>query len=473
MRLNIRLMGILHGILLISLIGYYTMRIAGSVRTSSSDDRKNSGGVQAAMIVLGILLMIIGYLGVFFGRLIKASVSRQREFLADASSVQFTRNPDGIAGALKKIGGLAQGSTINDRHAEESSHMFFSLAVPSLWGIFATHPPLDVRIRALDPQFDGRYPNVQPLRDLGLEPTFDEHGAQAGGEAPSQELTAGLAGDADDRALVRPEQRLAEVGAPRPAHVEYARSLLDGIPPALQSAVRETFSARAVVYALLLSPDPSVRKAQWAGLTAGMDAATAKELQKIASLVDPLGDAYRLPLADLAVAALRYLSLDQYEAFKGDVDRLIHADQRVELFEYALRWMIVRHLEQHFHPTRPAKVLYKDLPAAAQEILLLLSVLAYGCSEDAVEASRAFSIGVSALGLPAQPLRPREQAGLAGFDQAVRRLAQGAPPVKKAVVDAAVRMTSIDEQVTVREAELIRALCDSIDCPMPPLLASP
>ena len=159
MRLNLRLIGIVYGILVLAILGYYVMRIAGV----SSGDSKREGGA-AGFFLLGLALLIFGYLGVFFGNLIKSAISRQREFLADASSVQFTRNPGGIAGALKKIGGLADGSRIRDGHASEISHMFFGDAFAgSFFNLFATHPPLEERIRALEPEFDGQFPEVQPL----------------------------------------------------------------------------------------------------------------------------------------------------------------------------------------------------------------------------------------------------------------------------------------------------------------------
>lgn len=171
MRLNIRLIGVLNGILMIAMIGYGILR---GTRTSSS--KKNGG---AAVLLFGAALLIIGYVGVFFGKLIKSAVSRQREFLADASAVQFTRNPDGIAGALKKIGGLAHGSRIANSKAEEASHLFFSngmhgkaspflsmrnrtppVLTQSAFSFMATHPPLETRIKRIDPSFDGRFLSV-------------------------------------------------------------------------------------------------------------------------------------------------------------------------------------------------------------------------------------------------------------------------------------------------------------------------
>ncbi len=163
MRLNLRVMGLLHGILLIALIGEIVIRLAGNSSSSSrsESDRDSKGSSGLAFFLLGLALLVIGWAGVFFGRLIKCAISRQREFLADASAVQFTRNPDGIAGALKKIGGLAQGSRIESPHAEEACHLFFSMGVPALSSLLATHPPLVERIRRIDPSFDGQFVPIE------------------------------------------------------------------------------------------------------------------------------------------------------------------------------------------------------------------------------------------------------------------------------------------------------------------------
>src|ERR1019366_3003207 len=110
------------------------------------------------------ILLVVGSIGVFFGKLIKSAVSRQREFLADAASVQFTRNPEGLAGALKKVG--SSGSRIDDPNAEDASHFFFANGLQeSLFGWMSTHPPLEERIRELDPNWDGKFIPVQRLDD--------------------------------------------------------------------------------------------------------------------------------------------------------------------------------------------------------------------------------------------------------------------------------------------------------------------
>jgi Zn-dependent protease with chaperone function len=172
MRLNLRLIGIVYGILVLSIIGYYIMRAAGfmeSSRSSDSDsDSDRKGDNRMPIFLIGLAIFILGYLGVFLGKVIQSAISRQREFLADASSAQFTRNPAGLAGALKKIGGLSEGSRIRNAHAQEVSHMFFGDAFAgSLFNLFATHPPLEERIRLLEPNFDGQFPEVEPLQEVG------------------------------------------------------------------------------------------------------------------------------------------------------------------------------------------------------------------------------------------------------------------------------------------------------------------
>ncbi len=162
MRLNLRLVAVVYGILVMSIVGYYVMCSTGSSSRGSND--KGGGGAAAAIFVIGVSLWLLGYLGILLGQIIRSAISRQREFLADASSVQFTRNPEGLAGALKKIGGLAEGSRIRNPHAHEFGHLFFGdAAAGSLLNLFATHPPLVERIRRLEPGFDGRFPEVEPI----------------------------------------------------------------------------------------------------------------------------------------------------------------------------------------------------------------------------------------------------------------------------------------------------------------------
>jgi Zn-dependent protease with chaperone function len=204
MRLNLRLMGLLHGILIIGMLGYFILRMSFF---SQGRRRSRDGKDGVPIVVIGAGLAVIGFAGTFFGNLIKAAVSRQREFLADASAVQFTRHPDGIAGALKKIGGFAQGSSIENPNAPIASHMFFGRATSGFNAMFATHPPLAERIRRVDPSWDGEFPENVGRADVDGASRATALGAAgfAGAAAASTGLTGAV----------------ASIGQPGPAHLVY------------------------------------------------------------------------------------------------------------------------------------------------------------------------------------------------------------------------------------------------------------
>ncbi|HUZ07155.1 MAG TPA: M48 family metallopeptidase, partial [Candidatus Paceibacterota bacterium] len=261
MRLNLRLMGTIFGILCLAIIGRVLLQTArGGGR----------GRGQNPLPILGLALLLIGYIGVFFGRLIQAAVSRQREFLADASSVQFTRNPGGITGALKKIGGLGEtGSRLSHAHSEELSHMFFGNGVSEPFiGLLETHPPLTDRIRAFDPNFDGKFPEVR-------YDDFDESGGKISKpkRAPMPNLFGGVlggtilaAGGMDEPPVIQPHRVLPNIGNPTPLHLKYAEDLHAALPEDIKAAAREPLDAAALIYALLLSADERERTNQIAGI---------------------------------------------------------------------------------------------------------------------------------------------------------------------------------------------------------------
>jgi len=333
MRLNIHLIGIVHGILIIGIIGYFLLRGAGLSRHRGGRD--NSG---AALLAAGFGLMIIGFLGTFFGNLIKASVSRQREYLADASAVQFTRNPDGIAGALKKIGGFETGSQIAHPNAPEASHMFFGRGIASgINSLFSTHPPLPERIRRLDPSFDG-----------------DFAGAPAAGPSSSEAAVSGFAGAPAATAV-------DQIGQATPAHLRHAAQLIASLPAEVVTSAHEAYGARAVIYALLIDRDSDARRIQLDRLASHADPAVHAETRKLLPLVERVGTGARLPLVDLAIPALRELSPSQYAAFKANVEELIAADQKIDVFELTLQRILLHRLAPEFEKARPARVKHRSL----------------------------------------------------------------------------------------------------------------
>jgi Zn-dependent protease with chaperone function len=330
MRLNIRLMGILHGVLIIGMLGYFVMRSSLFAGHSRRSDRGNAGMV---LLFVGVALAVIGFLGTFFGNMIKATVSRQREFLADASAVQFTRNADGIAGALKKIGGFESGSKLENPNAPEVSHAFFASGLAAgLSSVFSTHPPLQERIGRLDPAWQPTAPSEASVGS-----------ARLGG------VRAGFAGEPTPDAAPAPlADAMRHVGKPTPAHVSYAAGLVGRMPAAVSAAAHEPYSARALVYALLVSQDPGVRTRQLVELERRIDRTLHAEVKALLPSVDQLSRSARLPVVDVSLPALLELTPVQYQEFAGVVPVLMAADDTLDLFEWTLQRVLLTHLAPAF-----------------------------------------------------------------------------------------------------------------------------
>jgi hypothetical protein len=460
MRLNLRLMGVIFGILCLAVIG----RILLYSRSRSSD--KNP------MMLLGLALIIIGAIGVFFGRLIQAALSRQREFLADASSVQFTRNPAGLSGALQKIGGV--GSQVESPHAGEASHMFFGsgLSKPFL-GMLATHPPLDERIRAIDPGWDGRF------KEGGVT-TVEAESPRAALKPPSSRFPfptiLGMAGAPVGAAgfATKPVQAgsvLPNLGKPTPLQLRYAEDLRTSFFGKIQSAAREPLAATALVYAMLLSRNEALRAKQLTELAKrtapGVSEATAALWPEVAPVVARV----RLPLANLALPALRQLRPDEFQQFSQALQWLIESDEQIEVFEFVLQKIVRRHLAP-LGKTHSMSIQYHTLKPLIRDCAVVLSALANAGGSHAGEVEKAFRTGTSHLGAKADGLQllPREKCGLEQLDTALDRLALAVPQIKKQLIEACAHVVGADGLIQEREAELLRAIGDTMDCPIPPLI---
>jgi hypothetical protein len=419
---------------------------------------------------LALALLIIGYTGVFFGNLIKAAVSRQREFLADAAAVQYTRNPAGIAGALRKIGGLGAGSGLQAPRAEQASHLFFAdgLAAPFM-RLLATHPSLDERIRRIDPSWGGDYPQVQIETTSSSVQRKDETAAFA--DAPQTQPATSVPGAASTFRLA-PEEAVARAGMPTADHMAYARGLVSELPPVVTQAAREPFGARAVAYGLLLSRDKEVRQRQVVRLKAHADPDVLKELQRIYKPMVGLPRQARLPVVDISLPALRALSDRQYRAFRDNLDHLMLADREISPFELALRHMFRRHLDPQFLGARRVVTQYYALHRLAPECALLLSALARVGHTRPVEVTEAFQAGLAYLEIKQKPsLIPATETDLAAVDRVLDELVQVSPPLKRQLIAACTATVARDGRVTMEEAEILRAVSDSLEVPMPPFVA--
>ena len=450
MRLNLRLMGLVFGILCLTVIGRILIRTRG---------RKNP------LPLLGLALIIIGWAGVFFGRLIQAAVSRQHELLADASAVQFTRYPAGLAGALKKIGGLTYGSRIQSPHAEEASHLFFANGLGD--SLFATHPPLTERIRALDPSFDGKFPYIVEGLTSAISPA-------PGAPQRLQQIRAVQAEAGRFAApFVAQHAVVANIGEATTQHLLYAANLRQAIPPALEAAARDPLAASGLVCALLLANEPSIQQKQLKDLATATSGAMRNETVRIWPETQSMPLQAKIPLLDLTLPALRRLSPQQFEQFRAAVKSLVASKTKADLFVYMLQKIVVRHLDTYFLPQQRPVTQFYALRPLAPDCGVLLSALVYADQENTTDAYAAFAPGAQSLSHAARceiPLLPPDQCDLSHVDMALARLSQAVPQIKKNVLNACAQTVAADGVIQEGEAELLRAIADTLDCPVPPFM---
>ncbi|MFJ3052577.1 M48 family metallopeptidase [Pseudomonas nitroreducens] len=454
MLLNTRLTALLHGMLLLGLIGGMLLRGWSETSTgvrissrSSSNDKNGGGSVVLLVIGAGVVLYVLGYVGTFFGQLIKASVSRQREFLADASAVQFTRDPSTIAGALKKIGGNPLGALLSAPRAAEFSHMYFGDGVGS--SRFDTHPPLKDRIRRVDPGWDGNYPKFEPRLDVAL--------------MNKQAWTSAVTGQPYQPSAV--DVAVAAVGAPTIAHLQEARSTLQRLDERLQRAAHDSEGAEALVYGLLLDSDPGLRAPQLEAIKQRLNLSLALQLDLLEESLLQLDPGQRLPLLDLAMPALKQLDAKAFLALRENMALLIKLDGKVKLLE----WTLLRIIERNLRPSsgKIGNVALADLSEACATLLAFLARV--GETSD-LQTEQAFADAWS--GLPFVPRPLPGAASLRELETALKQLEQLRPLQKPQLLKALARCIEHDGRITAGEAELMRAVADILDCPMPPLLAT-
>jgi Zn-dependent protease with chaperone function len=462
MRLSTRLMGILFGILVIGLIGRAVLNSVRHGTVRSNDSRRDNA---TAIYLAGLGLFLIGYIGVFFGQLIKAAVSRQREFLADASAVQFTRQTQGIAGALKKIAAAQQGSELQAADAEEVSHMLFATGA-SFSSLWATHPPLVQRIRVLEPNFDeseiARLANAMP------------HQPQTGTEAAEQNLpTTGIA---PQQISIMPAALTETVGLPTEEHIQLASALRQSISENLYRAAHSSADALPLVLALLLDADEAVRRTQLDLIAQQLGGTTVMAAETLQMEVQKLDTAFRLPLLQIAFPLIKNRPMEQLERIADLVRQLIEVDGLVDTFEFALSRVLKTHLNDAAHPQRQqAHLRLTQLPKA---IGALFSVMA---KQDHSTPRESYQKGMESLGryeprikmlIDTKQWPDYEPLGdwIPATEAALTQLDRLHMPDKQALVSALVLTISHDGKVSPDEAELLRAICATLHCPLPPFV---
>ena len=454
MRLNIRLIGLLHGILLIGMIGYFVLR---SMRFSRRSRSSKGGGGIAAIVALGIGLMVIGYAGTFFGQWIKAVVSRQREYLADSSAVQFTRNSEGIAGALKKIGGTAGvGSVIDSPNAPQFSHAYFANGIRGFWqSMFATHPPLEARIKKIDPGWDGKFLQSRIAADTTSEAVEPE-----ATRVPGIALTAAI--------LTSAEQAISQVGTLNEKNIEYVHQLIIALPGVLREASQDAYSARAMVYAVLINMQENKIRAV-SVLAQNADPHMHGLSEKYLSELENLDDKFRLPLLELSINALKELSPNQFVQFKQAVHQIIISDRSINLGEWMIQRLLVQQLDQYFGFQKPPRAKFANLNALHGNVATLLSLIAYVEHKDDAGAATAFQSGVNETGIEKLEMLARKSFKLESLNRSLDKLMQLKPLVKPRILKACVAVILEDGKTTTRGIELVRTLSTCLDCPMPPI----
>lgn len=454
-RLNTLLIGILYGILVIGIIGGEILQHHRLTRTS------------IVVLSAGIILAIVGYAGSFMGRLIQCAVSRQKEMLADASAVQFTRNSPGLANALKKIGGFAYGSLIQSATVRQASHLFISES--SLDFLFprmlATHPPLDKRIRLLDPSFDGKYPQI------GVPPEISKAASRYIAEYKAYKKGADYY--SDYRVNAKPENVTELVGSFSESHIDRGKSILALIPEGLKHDLNVSQSAACVIYALFVGCENNYRETKIDVLRMALVPENIiEEVTAICAKLSELGPDIRLPLVELATPSLLTLSSAGKRDFLRIVDLLIKADNQLTLFEFTVRWLLNKLLTEKENVS--SKISFFYYAQVAADIFTLLNVLAWaGNNADSQKAKQALNAGLVRIPEIAEKtgnFQYDENISFSDVGRCLDKISASSFRIKQSVIDACAHCAFFDREVTVSESDLLRVVSLALGCPLPPFL---
>lgn len=446
MRINIRLIGVIFGIMVLGITGWILVRFVGpAVLRTSTRSRSKEGaggaGIGLAIILFGLFLALCGAIGTFFGRLIQAAVSRQREFLADASSVQYTRNPDGIGGALRKIGGMTPLKHVSSE-VGQCNHMFFSQAMKT---VFASHPPIKERIARVEGV------DAESLASLGQSGQVEvEQVAGVGGDSGVAGFAAGVVHNAVEHS--------ADAGV---EHLLQAKEALQNIDPSIQTALQNGWSARLVMFALVASDSPEAKQEVAKLLTVEELA----EYRSIALLVESSPPITRLPMIDLGAPALRTLSKEQLRAFHQTLVSLVKSDGVVNRFEWVLISVLQKHTSNTFGDSR-IKTKRLSLSSYGSEMSTVLSTLAFCGTNHPEEAEQAFLVATERLGERIQMV-VAPSCTMKRLSGALKKLRFMKFIDRGVFIEACELCVTHDDHVTVVEAETLRAIGDILDCPIP------
>ena len=460
MRLNIKLTGLIFGIVCLSRIGEILMRAAAF---SGGGRRRKKDDGTAALLAIGVGLFVLGLIGGFFGSLIRAAVSRQREFLADASAVQFTRNPDGISGALKRIGGFSAGSKLETASASDFSHMFFGSALSSM---FATHPPLEKRIRKIEPTWNESFPETDKISEK-----IDLQSEKSSGLAGTSSFAGGSSQEAQNPTQVNNHQQIFQ--GPTSENLEYARALLAGIPSHLLDLCREPFGARCVIFGLLLdSADEEIRKQQVKLIRSRLETQTDDLSLKVFTACQTLSCFEKFALIEECASPLRELSPRQLSEFSEVIHGLVTMDQKIDLFEWSLQKVIFHQLALKTDPSSHDPHGSAGISKNINSCLPFLGALAhFGGNQN--DAKDSYARGVSLLDpKSSKDLLPLDSCGIDALENALPRLQKLCASAKRDFLAACIATAQHDQKISEVEFLILRGLASAISCPIGPNLSA-
>ena len=470
MRLNTHLAAMLKGITFIGDVGHILLRSSNRARTGLSARRGNG----AAMLpMLGLALWLLGLVGAATAGFIKAAISRQKEYLADASAVQYTRSADGIADALKVIGGYIPGTLVHAARAAEMSHIFFGEIEHRLWNVFATHPPLTKRIRRVDPGWNGEFIQ-RKVEHYQHRPAHPNAAAEVGVGRAAIVAAAFAATAAQHETANAPEpgtdidEEMADADfGPSPDEMEAETARREEIPLVFLRHSHEPLGAHALIYSLLISDVESERQAQMAIIGEADITGLVELVHTLSPGVQELGAPRRLPLLEMCLPALKSMSLGQYRQFKRTLMGLIRADAQTQLYEWCLYQLVRHYLDPEFIQVKPSRPRYARLQKVAYHLRVVLSVLAH---EGSGETSSVFRLGADELGFTTMAILQREQCSVAAFSKAVSELANCYPLLKPRILKAMALAAGSDGLLSPVEREIIASMAAVMDCPQPSLL---
>src|SRR6056297_66651 len=451
MRLNIRLIGILFGILVLAVAG---RRMLGSMRFSRGRN-KNAG----AIVAVALAVMLVGYIGLFLGRWIQAAVSRQREYLADASAVQFTRSSEGLAGALKKIGARASGSRLK-ANTDEVGHMLFAMGFSGK--LFATHPPLEKRILKVDPSF-------KPAKLAEIARDMERHEQARRAEREQREADAADAGRAGG-VFLDPADLVQQIGQPGVFQAVLAAALIAEVPAPLKRAAHSDEWAPELLLYLLLGKDPELRENQLLMIAESLGSDSESQVRDLLGIAPQLPRALRLPLLEMAFPVLRRRPQRELLDFMGLVERLIDADGKTELFEYVLARLLNREIETVLDPGRRKPAGRDKLADHAEAVSDLIAIVAmHGHPDDPESASRACAQALAGTdGFPEPDPARFIQGWPERLDRIIASLQALRPAARGELIGMLVRCARHDGEVVVAEYELLRLVAGVLGVPLPP-----